>query len=90
MLLTVRLDPQAARALNRLAKRRGLSRSELVREALAQYASDDGGRDRGTSPYDAWLDVVGVINAGVRDTSRSTGAQLTGILREQRRARRPR
>ncbi len=32
--ITVRLDPQLNRLLTRLAKRTGLSRSELVRDAL--------------------------------------------------------
>ena len=32
--ITVRLDPQLNRLLTRLAKRTGLSRSELVRNAL--------------------------------------------------------
>ena len=66
MSLTVRLSPKTERALNALAKRRRLSRSDVVREAIERYgAADDGGA--GGRPYDAWLDVIGVIALGVRD-----------------------
>jgi Arc/MetJ-type ribon-helix-helix transcriptional regulator len=88
--LTVRLSPKTERALNALAKRRRLSRSEIVRDALADYeASESRGASRGR-PYDAWLDVIGVINLGVRDPERTTGDQLTAIVLEQARARRAR
>ena len=44
MSLTVRLSPKTERALNALAKRRRLSRSDVVREAIERYgAADDGG-----------------------------------------------
>lgn len=89
MALTVRLSPKTERALNTLAKRRRLSRSDVVREAIEQYGAGDvdgaGGR-----PYDAWLDVIGAIALGVRDTSRTTGEQFTAIVTERTRARRSR
>lgn len=91
MPLTVRLSPKAERALSALAKRQRQSRSDIVREALAQYETSakagDGGARR---PYDAWLDVIGVIKGGVRQGGRTTGEQLADILREKARARRTR
>jgi hypothetical protein len=86
--LTVRLDPRTERALNALAKRRRLSRSDVVREALARYDADDG-REAGR-PYDAWLDVIGVVSLGVRDPACTTGEQVAAILRQRARARRSR
>jgi Arc/MetJ-type ribon-helix-helix transcriptional regulator len=89
--LTVRLSPKAERALNARAKRRRQSRSDVVREALAHYEATADGRDAGTGrPYDAWMDVIGVINGGVRDRRRTTGEQMTEIVREKVRARRAR
>jgi hypothetical protein len=74
-----------------MAKRQRQSRSTIVREALAQYeASARAGDDGAHRPYDAWLDVIGVIKDGVRQRGRTTGEQLTDILREKARARRPR
>jgi Arc/MetJ-type ribon-helix-helix transcriptional regulator len=90
MALTVRLTPRAERILNALAKRRRLSRSDVVREALARYEMSDGTEAAGSRPYDAWLDVIGVVNLGVRDSERTTGEQFTSLLRRQTRARRAR
>lgn len=84
MPLTVRLSPKTERALNALAKRRRLSRSDVVREALARYEADDGRDNAGGRPYDAWLDVIGVVTLGVRDPARTTGEQFTDIVRQGR------
>ena len=91
MSLTVRLSPKTEQALNALAKRQRQSRSDIVREALAHYeASTAVGDPDARRPYDAWLDVIGVIKGGVRHRGRRTGEQLTDILREKARARRAR
>ncbi len=89
MSLTVRLSPKTERALNALAKRRRLSRSDVVREAIEQYGAADAG-GAGGRPYDAWLDVIGAITIGARDARRTTGEQFTAIVGEQSRARRAR
>ena len=65
MPLTVRLSPKSERALNALAKRRRLSRSDVVRDALTRYEADDGSGKPGSRPYDAWLDVIGAVSLGV-------------------------
>ena len=90
MPLTVRLSTKTERTLNALAKRKRLSRSEVVREALARYGAANEDGDTGGGPYDAWFDVIGVVKLGVRDPRRTTGEQLSAIVREQARARRPR
>jgi len=90
MPLSVRLSPKTERALNTLATRRRQSRSDVVREALEHYAatnSDEGARQR---PFDAWVDVIGIIDSGVRDADRTTGEQFTEIVRRKARARRAR
>ena len=87
MAVTFRLDPKSRRALDALAKRRGLSRSDVVREALAVYGAQAEPPDAG--PYDAWVDVIGVVSLGVRDPARTTGEQFSAQVRD-RRARRAR
>jgi hypothetical protein len=86
MPLTVRLNPKTERALNALAKRRRLSRSDIVREAIAQYGASDDARGGGR-PYDAWLDVIGTVSLGAREPARTTGHQFTDIVRRQARRR---
>ena len=89
MALTVRLGPKTERALNALARRKRLSRSDVVREALIRYGAEDGS-DAGPDVHAAWLDVIGVVNLGVRDPERTTGDQFRAILRGPSRARRTR
>ena len=89
MPLTVRLDPKSRRLLDTLAKRSRMSRSDVVREAIARYALDEGHAES-RRPYDAWVDAIGAVKLGVRDHARRTGDQLTAILEERVRARRAR
>lgn len=80
MALTVRLDPREERALRALAKRKGLSRSDLVREALARYGEADDERGAAGGPFAAWADVVGVVALGARDPKRTTGEQFAAAV----------
>jgi metal-responsive CopG/Arc/MetJ family transcriptional regulator len=88
--LTVRLSPKAERTLNALVKRTRLSRSEVVREALAQYVADDRSDAGERGPYAAWADVVGIVELGARHPEQTTGEQFAAIVREGTRARRSR
>jgi hypothetical protein len=88
MALNVRLHPQTERALNALARRHRLSRSEVVREAIAHYAAAQPGEDA-SQPYQAWVDVIGIVNVGARDPRRTTGEQFADIV-GRKRARRSR
>lgn len=89
MPMTVRLSPVTERALNAMAKRRQVSRSDIVREALEQYGKADGGADH-TRPYDAWADVIGAVSLGPRDATRTTGEQFAAVVAGKARARRSR
>jgi hypothetical protein len=90
--LTVRLSPNEERALNALARRRRMSRSDVVRDALARYLSSVGGGDntRGRRPYDAWIDVVGIMKLDVREPSGTSGQQFAALVRKRACARRRR
>lgn len=90
MAMTVRLNPKTERALNALAKRRRLSRSEVVREAIARYDTAEHAGEDLTRPYDTWLDVIGIVNLSARDPKRTTGEQFAAIVRKQAKARRAR
>jgi Arc/MetJ-type ribon-helix-helix transcriptional regulator len=89
MALTVRLGPRTERALNALARRKRLSRSDVVREALLRYGAEEG-VEVGEDVYAAWLDVIGVVDLGVRSPARTTGDQFAALLRRRSRARRTR
>jgi Arc/MetJ-type ribon-helix-helix transcriptional regulator len=88
MPLTVRLGPKTERTLNALARRKRMSRSDVVREALAQYgASEDASGNAGGRLYDAWLDVIGIVSLGVRDPKGTTGDEFAALVRDHRRGR---
>ena len=86
MPLTVRLGPRSERTLNALAKRMRLSRSDVVREALAQYEANAPAESDG-SPYEAWVDVIGAVSLGVRDPQSTTGEQFADVVRKHSRGR---
>lgn len=90
MPLTVRLSPRTERALDALARRRRMSRSDVVREALARYEAGETGPEPGDRPYDAWIDVIGVVSLGARDRRRTTGEQFSEIAGRRSRTRRAR
>lgn len=102
MPMNVRLRASTERAVNALARRRRQTRSDVVRDALEHYTATNGG-DAGTGrPFDAWLDVIGVVSAGATRVGkatvevptpareRTTGEKFSAIVREKVRARRPR
>ena len=90
MRMTVRSSAKTERAVNALARRRRQTRSDVVRDALEHYTTTNGGDPSRGRPYDAWLDVIGVISTGARDRERTTGEQFTAIVRAKARARRAR
>jgi Arc/MetJ-type ribon-helix-helix transcriptional regulator len=88
MPLTVRLTPRVEHVLRTLARRRRQTRSDVVRDAIEQYAAaDPGPRDRYS--YHQWADVVGIVRIGARKPRKTTGDQFADLIRRSR-ARRPR
>jgi hypothetical protein len=90
MALTVRLSPKTERLLNSLAARRKLSRSDVVREAIARFDASEPAGDSVGRPFQAWLDVIGIVRLGVRDPARTTGQQFRTVLERRAKARRAR
>jgi hypothetical protein len=88
--VTVKLNARGERTLNALAKRRGLSRSDVVREALAHYDAEIAGATAATRPYDAWVDVIGVVSLGARNPALTTGEQFAAAIAPRVRTRRAR
>ena len=78
------MNAKTEQALNRLAKRRKLSRSDVVREAIAHYERSEG-QAAPEGPYEAWLDVIGAVDLGARDAGRTTGDQFAEMVRNNRR-----
>lgn len=79
--------------MRRLAKRRGQTKSELIRaaiEALAREAAD--ARPPGSAPpaYDRIAHIVGVADSAGAALSEGTGERFRDLLTKRPRARRSR
>jgi predicted DNA-binding protein len=82
MTLSVRLDEKTKRQLSRYARERGVSQSEIVREAIDALLNRPA---KGMTLYDRMKDVIGTVHSGRGDLSQNTGDQFYEILLEKKR-----
>ena len=91
MPFSFRLDSETEARIRRLAATTGRSRSEVVREAVARYATDrESGAAASGSAFDRLKPFVGVVRTGGADYSKDTHAKYRAVLKRKHRARRPR
>lgn len=88
MTLTVRLDSKTERLVERLARKRGRGKSEVVREALALLAEVEGEPSAEGSPFETIADLAGCARGGPRDLSVRTGEKVRALLEAKRSAKR--
>ena len=86
-MLNVRLDDETHRSVVRIARARRRSKSEIVRQAIAEYAK---GQEPGRTAYDTWKDVIGIAKGLPSDLSQRAGERFTEMLLEERRRKRAR
>ena len=86
-MTTVRLDSATRADLERLAHRRGQTRSEVIRDAIGRLASDE--REEVLSAYERLQPFVGIADSGGRPRTRESGRRFREVLEEKRHARRP-
>ena len=81
------MDMETERLVERVARRRKQTRSQVVREAIAQLAREEtsGG---GRAPFESIAHLIGCVRGGPPDLSRRTGDKLKALLRERERRRR--
>ena len=87
MPMSVRLDPETEALIRRMARTAGRSKSWVVREAVAAYASTE---PPTRTPFEALAPFVGAGGTGQPDLSERTGDRLIELLRKKARARRSR
>ena len=79
--LTLRLDPKTRQRLERIARRKQLSKSEVVRQAIDAWAER---QEPVTSPYETLADLIGVVRGGKSDRSAQTGRRFAALLKNRR------
>lgn len=79
--VTLRLDPKTRRQIARVARRKGISNSEVIRRALNSWPEF---ADSSVSPYEQIADLIGVVQGGNPRRSEKTGMQFRKILAAKR------
>ncbi|HEY3236873.1 MAG TPA: ribbon-helix-helix protein, CopG family [Polyangiaceae bacterium] len=64
--VTFRLPRRLAQRVNRLARRRGRKRSEVLREAVLVYVEMTEGTEL-ERPFDRVVDLIGSVRSGIPD-----------------------
>ena len=80
MPMSVRLDSKTERLVERLAKQRSQTKSEVVREAIGTLARPANGADRAMRPYDLVKDLIGCVRGGPPNLSVRTGQKFRRLL----------
>jgi hypothetical protein len=87
-LVSMRLDGKTIRSVQRLARRKGVTRSEILRNALARLLASELALG-GDSPQEVWARVIGSVRGvGRRDLSKRTGEKFRELLEQRARRRR--
>ena len=76
--LTLRLEKKTRQRIARLASRRQISTSEVIRQAIEAWVER---QEPITAPYEAMADLVGVVNGGNPQRSAETGRRFREILK---------
>jgi predicted DNA-binding protein len=83
MPTSVRLDAETEELIRRLAKKRGMTKSEVVREALEEWVDRE--NEKPEKPYDAIEHLIGIADSGGQGLSERTGERFRRLLEEKRR-----
>jgi hypothetical protein len=83
-MATVRLDVSTEAMLERLATRRGTTKSEVLGDAIARLAEEE---TEEHSSYHRLQPFIGIVDSGGEQLSTGTGRRLRQLL-EERHARR--
>jgi hypothetical protein len=75
MPISVRVDAKTERMIDRLAKRTGRTKSQIIREGIAALAGSQTSL-KWQRPYEAMEHLIGCARGGPSDLSEQTGRKL--------------
>jgi Ribbon-helix-helix protein, copG family len=79
--LTLRLDAKTRKRIERIARRRQVSVSEVIRLAIAAWAEQ---QEPIAAPYEAIADLIGVVHGGIPDRSTRMRPRFSEVLKKRR------
>jgi len=74
------LDSETRQRIARIARRKRVSASEIIREAIAAWVQQE---EPAGVPYDAVADLIGVVHGGNSKRSTETGRQFAKLLKNR-------
>lgn len=79
--LTLRLERKIRQRIARIASRRRISTSEVIRQAIEAWVER---QEPIAAPYEAMADLIGVVNGGEPGRSAETGRRFRELLNSRR------
>jgi len=77
---SVRLDDETQRLLQRLANRKSLTKSEVIRAAIEALAAAEPLEEQFAGPHELVSDLIGSVSGGPEDLSTQTGKRFRDLL----------
>jgi hypothetical protein len=87
--LNVRIDAETEALVERIARERGVTKSEIVRQALAALREQET-KAKGRTPYELMAHLIGTWDSGGMNLSERTGERFARMLHENKHANRTR
>jgi Arc/MetJ-type ribon-helix-helix transcriptional regulator len=79
--LTLRIDEKTRERIARIARRKQVSNSEVIRQAIEAWADRE---EPLSSPFEAIRDLIGVVRGGDPKRSEKTGRGFAQLLKKRR------
>ena len=84
MATSVRMDLETERLLDQLARQQGVSKSQVIREAVRSAAGKARRTRRAPRPYDSFRGILGSVKGGPHDLSERTGRSFVRLLADRK------
>ena len=81
----VRLDSKTKALIEQLAKRLGRTESEVIREAITAFATQQRRDKQRTTPYDTMEPLLGCAKGGPKRLSERTAERFSQFLQSRKR-----
>ena len=79
--VTLRLDKRMRRRIARIATKKRMSASEVIRQAVDTWVE---GQEATSKPYEAMGDLIGRVRGGLPTRSTQTGRRFAEALKKRR------
>lgn len=78
--VTLRVDKETRQRIARIARRKQVSASEVIRQAIETWIEE---QEPAGSPYAMVSDLIGIVHGGNRKRSAGAGRQFATLLKSR-------